>query len=142
MITTILYSNTPLSKQRRTSGLHASPIYLPSIPPRLRKVLWFSVLFALLCDSCLAMSDDHERAKKLLDHGIVQPLESILNLYAEQYPGPVLDIKMETKNKLIFYKIDIADNDGIVQTLTVNAQSGHLLLAKKKSFKRATTATN
>ncbi|WAK03892.1 PepSY domain-containing protein [Methylobacter sp. YRD-M1] len=92
--------------------------------------------------------NDHDQAKKLLDDGVVQPLENILNLYTDQYPGPVMDIKLETKNKLIFYKIDITDRDGIVQTLTVNAQSGQILqsdpltLAKKRGSKRNATATN
>lgn len=146
MITTILSSNTPHSRQRLANHLHASHhFYLPGVFHCLRKLLLFGFMFVVLCDNSIAMSmplNDHDQAKKLLDDGIVQPLESILDLYAEHYPGPVMDIKLETKNKLIFYKIDIADRDGIVQTLTINAQSGQLiqsaplLLAKKKSSRK------
>lgn len=152
MITTILSSETSHTRQPHVSRLHAGrQIYLPGIFHRLRKLLLLSVFSFLLCENCMAMSasvNDHDQAKKLLDDGIVQPLENILNLYTEQYPGPVMDIKLETKNKLIFYKIDITDRDGIVQTLTVNAQSGQILqsdplaLAKKKGSKKNATATN
>lgn len=152
MITTILSSETSHARQQRVNRLHAGDhIYLPGIFQCMRKLLLLSVFSVLMCESCMAMSasvNDHDQAKKLLDDGIVQPLESILNLYTEQYPGPVMDIKLETKNKLIFYKIDITDRDGIVQTLTVNAQSGQLLqsdpliLARKKGSKKNATATN
>jgi hypothetical protein len=152
MITTILSSDTLRSRQQHVNRLHAGHhSYLPGIFHCLRKLLLLGIFSVLLCESCMAMSasvNDHDQAKKLLDDGIVQPLENILNLYAEQYPGPVMDIKLETKNKLIFYKIDVTDRDGIVQTLIINAQSGQLLqsdpltLAKKKGFKKNATATN
>jgi len=149
MIATILsLNNTSHSRQQRVNRLHAGrPLHLPDISRYLRKLTLFGVLSLVLCDNCMAMSD-HDQAKQLLDDGIVQPLESILDLYDEHYPGPVMDIKLETQNKLIFYKIDIADKNGIVQTLTINAQSGQLVqydqlaLAKKKASKKRATATN
>jgi hypothetical protein len=152
MITTILSSETSHARQERVNRLHAGRhVYLPGIFHYLRKLLLLGFFSVLMCESCMAMSasvNDHDQAKELLDDGVVQPLENILNLYAEQYPGPVMDIKLETKNKLIFYKIDITDRDGIVQTITINAQSGQLLqsdpltLAKKKGPKKNATATN
>ena len=149
MIATILsLKKTSHPWQQHANRPHAGRyLRLPDIFRYPRKLALFGVLAAALCDNCMAMSD-HDQAKQLLDDGIVQPLETILNLYAEHYPGPVMDIKLETQNKLIFYRIDIADKDGMVQTLTINAQSGQLveydqlILAKKKAYKRRATATN
>jgi hypothetical protein len=148
MIMITLSSTRSHSRQQHLYRLHAGlHSYLPSIFQLLRKLLLLGALFMLFSTSGMAMSDDHDRAKELLDDGIVQPLETILDLYVAKYPGPVMDIKLERKNKLIFYKIDIADNNGIVKTLTINAQSGQLIqpelvLAKKKGSKKRATATN
>lgn len=149
MIATILSLNkTSHPWQQRVNRLHAGRhFHLPDMSRYPRKLALFGVLAVMLCDSCMAMND-HDQAKQLLDDGIVQPLENILDLYVEHYPGPIMDIKLETQNKLILYKIDIADKDGIVQTLTINAQSGQLveydqlILAKKKVSKKRATATN
>lgn len=150
MIATILSLNkTSHPWQQRANHLHASRhLHLPDMSRYPRKLALFGVLAVALCDNCMAMND-HDQAKQLLDDGIVQPLETILALYVEHYPGPVMDIKLETQNKLILYKIDIADKNGIVQTLTINAQSGQLvqydqliISAKKRVSRKRATATN
>ena len=74
--------------------------------------------------------DDYIEAKHLLKSGEILPLEIILENVRKSYPGKILDVELEKKDKNIVYEIEILTENGIVKELYINARNGTLISIK------------
>ena len=73
----------------------------------------------------------HDRAKSLQQTGEILPLEDIIQRAQQQHPGRVLEAELERKGERYVYEIEIADKDGTVWELYIDARSGELIKSKK-----------
>ena len=98
----------------------------------------FSVIYALLATFLLLSplrtalaDDDHIEARRLLDAGKILPLEVILKNVRQEFPGKILDLKLENDDHQIMYEVELLDKDGVVKEVHVNAKTGKVLLNRK-----------
>jgi uncharacterized membrane protein YkoI len=98
----------------------------------------FSVIYALLATFLLLSplhtaraDDDHIEARRLLDAGKILPLEVILKNVRREFPGKILDLKLENDDHQIMYEVELLDKDGVVKEIHVNAKTGKVLLNRK-----------
>ena len=75
-------------------------------------------------------NDDHIEAKRLLDAGEILPLESILNNIRKEYPGKILEVKLENEDQVIAYEVEVLGSDNIVREVYINARTGKVLSSK------------
>lgn len=95
-------------------------------------VLALSVTVMLLSVMSMAHADDdHIEARRLLDAGEIMPLESILKNVREKFPGNILEVKLESKNRDIVYEVEVLGDDGVVKEVYIDARSGEVLFSKE-----------
>ncbi|WP_288105212.1 PepSY domain-containing protein [Sedimenticola sp.] len=85
------------------------------------------IIVALLLPLLVIAASDHERAKALLESGEILPLEQILNNIRDEYPGRLLEIKLEQKKDTVIYEVELLDTEGKVWELKLDAVTGELL---------------
>ncbi len=86
------------------------------------------VTMALLSPvSMLHADEDHNEARKLLEAGEILSLETILGNIKPDYPGKILEVDLERKDKRMLYEMEILGDDGIVREVYVDAFSGEIL---------------
>lgn len=89
-------------------------------------------LLSTIVMSSYADSNDHIRAKELLDGGNILSLEIILQKARDQYPGKILEIELEKKNNQLVYEIELLTTNGKVLELLFNAKTGHLISTEEE----------
>ena len=82
------------------------------------------ILSLITCSRFAAASDDHDRAKRLLDSGDILPLETILKKVRAIQPGKILEVEFETEHGQKIYEIEILEADGEVVELKIDATTG------------------
>lgn len=92
-------------------------------------VLLLSLLI-LIPVSTLQADDDHLRARKLVDQGVIMPLADILKIAKQKLPGKLLEVELESKDKQTVYEIEILSEDGIVREIYINAKTGDIISSK------------
>ena len=78
-------------------------------------------------------TQDHDRAKQLMESGDIVPLENILKTSRDTHPGKVLEVELETERDKLVYEIEILDTQGIVWELKYDAYTGKLLNTEKEN---------
>jgi len=80
-----------------------------------------------------ADDDDHERARRLHDSGVIVPLEKVVAKVRATYPdSKVLEAELKDKEHGLTYEIEIVDKAGVVRELYFDARSGELLGSKQE----------
>lgn len=75
--------------------------------------------------------DDYVEARHLLSSGEILPLEDILKNVRQVFPGNVLEVELEKKDKRVIYEMEILGEDGVIREVYVDARTGELLFAKE-----------
>ena len=91
----------------------------------MRSIVLGIVVMAAMSSLALA-SDDHERARKLMQQGDILPLETIL----QKLPpgsGSVLEVELEREHGQFVYEIEVLNTDGQVKEYIFSAMDGKLL---------------
>lgn len=84
-------------------------------------------VIALLLPFLVMGENDHERARALLESGEILPLERILENIRADYPGRLLEVKLEQEKGAVIYEIELLDSEGKVWELELDAVTGELL---------------
>lgn len=98
---------------------------------KLIKHILLAGVLALLIGAALA-DDDHLEARRLVEDGAIQPLETILKQVTERQPGRILEVELEREDGLYIYEIELLDNQGVVWEVEVNAQSGEIMKSEQE----------
>lgn len=81
----------------------------------------------------VADNDDHERARRLHDKGVIVPLEKVVDEVRGSYPdSKVLEAELKEKDHAFTYEIEIVDKAGVVRELYFDARNGELLRTKQE----------
>jgi len=91
----------------------------------MRSTMLAIVAMAAMSSPVLA-SDDHERARKLMEQGDILPLETILQKLPPN-EGRVLEVELEREHGQFVYEIEVLNTDGQVKEYIFNAMDGKLL---------------
>lgn len=87
------------------------------------------VLVLLLTAGPVVASDDidqHE-VQVLREQGVIIPLEDVLKNVQKTRPGRVMEVELERKHSRYIYEIEIADDNGRVWELEIDASDGSLI---------------
>lgn len=71
--------------------------------------------------------DDQDDARDALRRGQVMPLTAILEIAARREHGTVLEVELETENRVLTYKIDLLSDAGRKVRMRLNARTGEIL---------------
>ena len=95
---------------------------------------WFLLLIVVASmGQVFADDDDHERARRLHESGVIVPLEKVVAKVRAAYPdSKVLEAELKDKEHGMTYEIEIVDKSGVVRELYFNARSGELLRSKQE----------
>ncbi len=86
------------------------------------------VLAALmLLVAVVIADDDHLEARRLMESGSIQPLETILERVQAQRPGRVLEVELEGEDRRYVYEVELLDESGQVWELKLDAVTGEIL---------------
>lgn len=93
------------------------------------KRLWFSIAASGILLTVIASwaDDDYLEARRLVEQGKIQPLESILQQVRAVRPGRVLEIELEREHGRHVYEIELLDESGQVWELEMDAVTGEIL---------------
>lgn len=99
----------------------------------MKPVLQLLVLMLLSMFSVLSYaSDDHDRAKALLDAGDILPLETILQRAQATQTGKILEIELKNKPNHPVYEIELLTLEGKVLELIFDAKTGNLISTEEE----------
>ncbi len=88
-------------------------------------------MLVLLSANLSARDLSHDEARRLLREGHILPLEHMLQLARERYPGAVLlEVELEEEDGILVYEIELISAEGIVRELELDARNGRLLKDK------------
>lgn len=90
-----------------------------------------AVLMILMLPLWVMADNDHERARALHESGKIVALEQILENVREEYPGRLLEIKLEQEDDKVIYEVELLDAEGRVWELELDAVTGKLLKRKQ-----------
>lgn len=77
--------------------------------------------------------DDHLEARRLMESGSIQPLETILEQVLSQRPGRILEVELEGEDGRNVYEIELLDESGQVWELKLDAVTGEILDQEKEN---------
>ena len=87
-----------------------------------------TVLAALSLLTLFALADeDHVKARRLVESGAIQPLETILEQVQGQHPGRVLEVELEDEEGRYIYEIELLEASGQVWELKLDAVTGEII---------------
>jgi uncharacterized membrane protein YkoI len=75
----------------------------------------------------LAKDIDQDEAKVLRQQGAILPLEEILQAAQKQHAGRVIQVELEERHGRYVYEVEIADNNGKVWEMKIDARDASLL---------------
>jgi uncharacterized membrane protein YkoI len=71
--------------------------------------------------------DDQDDAREALRRGRVMPLTAILEIAFKRERGTVLDVDLETEDRILVYEIELLSESGRKVEMRINARSGEIL---------------
>jgi len=74
---------------------------------------------------------DADEAMELKQSGQIMSLETLIAQVQKNYPGQIIEIKLDEKDDRYVYEIEVVDNEGVVIELTIDAATGEVLRYKK-----------
>ena len=96
-------------------------------------VRWFFVFVVAVPMGQVFADDDHERARRLHESGVIVPLEKVVEKVRATYPdSKVLEAELKDKKQGLTYEIEIVDQTGVVRELYFNARTGEFLRIKQE----------
>lgn len=85
-------------------------------------------LLGLLILSAGSYADgDQENARRLVNEGIILPLERIAESARRLHPGRILEVELEKKQGRYLYEIEIITDRGEVWEMKFDAVTGEIL---------------
>lgn len=70
---------------------------------------------------------DQKRAKDALKNGKARPLPEILQAVSGQYPGKVIDVRLNRRSDVLMYDVKLITPEGKLIRVRVNAASGTIV---------------
>lgn len=70
---------------------------------------------------------DQAEAQALREQGVILPLADILENIQKTRPGRIMEVELEKKYSRYIYEIEIADSNGKVWELKIDASNGALI---------------
>ena len=70
---------------------------------------------------------DQNQAQDLRERGVILPLEDILQNVQKLRPGRIMEVELEDKRGRYVYEIEVADPNGKVWELKLDASNGSLI---------------
>ena len=96
----------------------------------MKTLLLFLVLAVGTISPSLADADrelDADTVRKWVEAGKVLPLEELLERHRQRIPGRLLDLEVEREHGRIVYELEVVDEQGQVQEIYLDAQTGEWL---------------
>ena len=85
------------------------------------------LLISLLCATAVARDLSHDEALALREAGVILPLEQVVELALERYPGArLLEVELEEEDGLLVYEVELLTSAGVVRELEFDARNGWL----------------
>lgn len=85
-------------------------------------------LLLLLSANLSARDLSHDEAQRMLREGRILPLEHMLQLARERYPGAaLLEVELEEEDGILVYEIELITQGGVVRELELDARDGRVL---------------
>lgn len=90
-------------------------------------------LAVALCPG-LAIADprDHDTARHAVERGEIKTLADILTVVRNKLPGEVVGVKIERQRSRWYYELRVADSNGRLFEVHVDAQSGAIDRIREK----------
>lgn len=82
---------------------------------------------ALIVGGPVVAKDDHDRARRAVEEGLMVPLRDIMARVEADYPGQVIETELELKGGVPVYEIKVVTNAGRLMKLYYDARTGALL---------------
>lgn len=76
--------------------------------------------------------DDHDAARKAVEHGEILPLDTILSGVKDELPGQIVGVEIEQKQQRWFYEFRVVGAQGHLYEVYVDARTGKIEKIKEK----------
>lgn len=73
---------------------------------------------------------DHDRAKRARERGEIRPLEEILPMVRERFPGEVAQIELEREHGVWIYEFKVLNPAGRLLDIKIDAATGREIKAE------------
>lgn len=90
------------------------------------------ISLSLIVSASLYASDDHDKAKRLVESGDILSLEEVLVKVREIEQGKILEVELENKRGNSIYEIELLNSEGVVLELKFDAKTGKHLSTEKE----------
>ena len=87
----------------------------------------FILLIALAMNHLTLADSDHYEARRLMESGVILPLETVLESVQQQRNGRILEVELDEKEGRYIYEIELLDKAGQVWEMKIDAVTGSLL---------------
>ena len=74
-----------------------------------------------------AASEDHDTARRALEHGEIRPLDQIIASVKSNVTGNIVSVEIEHFGPAWDYELRVLDRDGRIRRVTVDARSAQIL---------------
>jgi uncharacterized membrane protein YkoI len=95
--------------------------------PVRRSLLLAPLLAGMLLAGAALADDDQDRARAAVEQGEILPLRTILDRAAADFPGRLLEAKLEDEDRRLVYEVKLLNPAGQVMELVYDARTGALL---------------
>lgn len=93
-----------------------------------RRFFFLTVLIAASLPAFALAGETHLEARRLVEAGMIRPLDEVMTEISKQHPGRILEVELERRREAGYiYEIELLDEEGNVWELEVDAASGELL---------------
>jgi uncharacterized membrane protein YkoI len=93
-----------------------------------RRFRFPAMLIVMSLSAPVAAGESHLEARRLVEQGVIRPLDEIMVEVCKQHPGRILEAELERRRDAGYlYEIELLDEEGNVWELEVDAASGKLL---------------
>ena len=94
----------------------------------LRNSVLCGLLLLALSGSASARDLDQDEALRLRQAGQILPLEHLLGLALQHYPGAtLLEAELEQEDDILVYEVELLTPQGVVRELELDARDGRIL---------------
>jgi len=87
----------------------------------------FVIYFLTISPMGVAKDIDQDDARVLREQGHILPLEQVLKVALRLHPGRVIEVELEKTRELYVYEIEIADRNGRVWEVELNASDASVI---------------
>ncbi|WP_137807550.1 PepSY domain-containing protein [Pseudomonas sp. G(2018)] len=97
-----------------------------------RAVGCLALTLVAFCSATMARDLDQDEALRLRQQGVILPLEQVLQIALDRYPGAkLLEAELEEKHDVYMYEVELLTTEGVVRELDLDAATGRLLKDKE-----------